>query len=429
QNCIGLIGRYGLGPFAGIAKQRMIRGAIPACSTAIAWGDATADGELMFARNFDFPGVGVWDAAPAFVVCAPTGGQRYGFFTTRGADTPVVTVVNEAGLVMAPHTRFHRDITATSGAMIVDLVHDIARRAETLADAIRIARETPASSSWGIAIGSARERSAVILEIAGPQVGVVRPRGDTLVCANRYRTPALQIGELAASEAWALHSDRREHRLEALLADPVTAEQLATFMADRARHLGNEVSQILNVHCAVITPGKREALVGVDRAPSCRGRWETLRWTWDGALGETRDGFAIEARAGLPHDPADAAIYEATQAYDNDHDVARTLSALERAVSLAPVDPSLRQAAAWLALEHGQPQRAIAHTEVALAHETHRYRRGQLLAWGIRAAHRREPVLERRWRDELVTLDIPELLATSERRGRPHINLMMADAY
>ena len=51
----------------------------------IAWGDATVDGELLFARNFDFPGVGVWDAAPAFVACAPDGGQRYGFFTTRGA--------------------------------------------------------------------------------------------------------------------------------------------------------------------------------------------------------------------------------------------------------------------------------------------------------------------------------------------------------
>ena len=107
------------------------------------------------------PGVGVWDAAPAFVVCKPAGGdrgQRYGFFTTRGADTPVVTVVNEAGLVLAPHTRWHADVT-WGGAMIVDLVHDIARRAETLADAIAIARERPSSSSWGIAIGSARERT------------------------------------------------------------------------------------------------------------------------------------------------------------------------------------------------------------------------------------------------------------------------------
>ncbi len=104
-------------------------------------------------RNFDFPGVGVWDAAPAFVVCAPTAGQRYGFFATRGADAPVVTVVNEAGLVIAPHTRWHRDVDVRRRDDRRRRSTSIARRAETLEDAIRIARERPISSSWGIAIG------------------------------------------------------------------------------------------------------------------------------------------------------------------------------------------------------------------------------------------------------------------------------------
>ncbi|MEO7097637.1 MAG: hypothetical protein ABI175_30525, partial [Polyangiales bacterium] len=100
QNCVSLVARGGLGPFAKPLQRRATVAAIPACSTAIAWGSATASGELLFARNFDFPGVGIWDAAPAFVVCVPDGGQRYGFFATRGADTPVVTVVNEAGIVI-----------------------------------------------------------------------------------------------------------------------------------------------------------------------------------------------------------------------------------------------------------------------------------------------------------------------------------------
>ena len=68
------------------------------------------------------------DVAPAFVTCAPDRGQRYGFFTTRGADAPVVTVVNEAGLVIAPHTRWHKGV-GFGGAMIVDVIHDLARRA------------------------------------------------------------------------------------------------------------------------------------------------------------------------------------------------------------------------------------------------------------------------------------------------------------
>src|SRR5205085_3662874 len=116
QNCVSVAGRARIGPFANPLAPRARAAAAPACSTVVAWGDATEDGELLFARNFDFPGVGVWDAAPAFVVCAPDSGQRYGFFTTRGADTPVVTVVNEAGLVLAPHTRWHRGV-GFGGAM------------------------------------------------------------------------------------------------------------------------------------------------------------------------------------------------------------------------------------------------------------------------------------------------------------------------
>ena len=51
-----------------------------------------------------------------------------------------------------------------------------------------------ASSSWGIAVGSARERAALVLELAGPHVEVVRPApgADYLVCANRYRSDALR---------------------------------------------------------------------------------------------------------------------------------------------------------------------------------------------------------------------------------------------
>ncbi|MEO6772886.1 MAG: C45 family autoproteolytic acyltransferase/hydrolase [Kofleriaceae bacterium] len=461
QNCVALIARAKLGPFAapsplGKLGARLGRGAmraaIPACSTAIAWGDATHDGELVFGRNFDFPGVGVWDAAPAFVTCAPTGGQRYGFFATRGADAPVVTVVNEAGLVFAPHTRWHRGVTF-GGAMIVDVVHELARRAETLDDAIRIARERPISSSWGIAIGSARERSACVLEIAGPALEVVRPDpGATfLVCANRYRSAVLQPGELAGSEAWALHSERRERRLRALVAErtaPLTPEQLARFLGDRhdvedpgrRRHLGAILAQGTNVHCAVVTPARREAIVGIDQAPTCEGRWAELAWQWDGPVGAwelgataSACGFTAAVRDDIaaPHDAATRALYEAAQAYDNHHDVPATLAAIERAVVADPGDPSLRLPAAWLALEARRSERAIVHVHAGLATETEAYRRGQLLLWGARAARAQDRELARRWTGELAALGIAELTAASRRpfRGRPHVNLMLADAY
>ena len=419
QNCVSLAARARLGPFARPLAARATVAAMPACSTAIAWGDATSDGELLFARNFDFPGIGVWDAAPAFAVCAPDSGQRYGFFTTRGADTPVVTVVNEAGLVLAPHTRWHRGVTF-GGAMIVDLVHDIARRAETLADAIAIARERPASSSWGLAIGSARERSAIVLELAGPAVEIVRPApgASYLVCTNRYRTPALQEGQVAASPAWAVHSDRRERRLRALVEQrtaPLDAATLARFLGDRRdpdapeqrRRLGATLAQGTNVHCAVIAPGHRRALVGVDRAPCCEGTWAELAWSWDGPvgaweLGTAAPGFTAATRDDIaaPHDRATLHAQAAARAYESAHDVLGALAELERAIAADPEDPSLRLGAAWLALEAGSPGRAREHIDAGLARETEPFRRSQLLA-----------------------------AAAYPARRRPQVNLFMCDAY
>jgi hypothetical protein len=454
QNTVSLAARLHRGPFAGAISARGVAAAVPACSTAIAWGSATADGELLFARNFDFPGVGVWDAAPAFVVCAPDRGQRYGFFTTRGADTPVVTVVNEAGLVMAPHTRWHRDVTL-GGAMIVDLVHAIAARAETVADAEAIVRERKASSSWGIAIGSARERTACVLELAGPHLEVVRPAPGTghLVCSNRYRSPALQPGQLAASHAWAIHPDRREQRLRALVdgrSAALTAKDLAGFLGDRVdpadpsgrpRQLGAILAQPLNVHSVVVAPAQLRAHVGIDRAPCCEGAWAELAWRWDGPAGgwelgaPAQSGFTARVLHDFvaPHSAASRHVHEATRAYEVDHDVATARAAIEQAVVAEPGDPSLRLAAAWLALEARQVDRALIHIRAGLAHENEPYRRGQLLLWGIRAA-RRDEKLARQFRDELDTLrgdGVDELhaQARNRHRGIPHANLMMVDAY
>jgi hypothetical protein len=453
QNCVSLAARGKLGPFANPVAGRAAAAAIPACSTVVAWGEATEDGELLFSRNFDFPGVGVWDAAPSFVVCAPEGGQHYGFFTTKGADAPVVTVVNEAGLVMAPHTRWHTGV-GWAGAMIVDLVHDIARRAETLEDAIKIARERPVSSTWGIAIGSSREKSGIVLEIAGPQVEVVRPApgASFLVCANRYRTPSLQAGQVAASAAWANHSERRERKLRQLVETrqaPLTAETLVRFMGDRqdveapgiTRHLGGILAQPTNVHCAVVSPSKRRALVGVDRAPTCEGTWAELSWSWDGPTGgwetpSASDGFTVRTRDDLaaPQDEATRHVHEAARAYESRHDVRAARAAIERAILAAPEDPSLRLTGAWLALEEGIPDRAVIHVHAGLVKETESYRRGQLLLWGARAARTIDPALATKWTDELAQLsgpDVEELKVAARKkyRGKPHVNFMMADAY
>jgi len=448
QNTVSLAARAQLGPFT---EAVALRAAIPACSTVIAWGDATTDGELLFARNFDFPGIGVWDAAPSFIVNAETGGQRYGFFATRGADTAVVTVVNEAGIVIAPHTRWHRDVTF-GGAMIVDLVHQIARKAETLADAIAIARATPASSSWGLAVGSAREKNACVIELAGPHVEIVHATGSTLVCTNHYRSQ-LTEREFRGSQAWSIHSERRARRLRELVdahlagssdgqRGKLAAEDLARFLGDRVdveaaragdtrpRAMGAILAQAINVHAVVVAPVACRALVGIDRAPSCEGEWADLRWSWD--LPAAEWDVAVRTDVAAPHSPAVVHLSAAARAYEGAHDVATAYAAIEQAVAAAPEDPSLRLSALWIALDAGNAERAVVHARIGLQHEREPYRRGQLLLWGMRAARRVDRAQARTWQSELESLTgVDELQAAGRRRwrGKPHVNLLMADAY
>ncbi len=446
QNVVGLIGRLGLAPLS----RRASAAALPACSTLAVWDGASAGGELRHARNFDFPGIGIWDRAPVVAFCAPERGVRYGFVTTRGADLPGVTAFNEAGLTVTAHTRFHRDIRFT-GAAVVDLGHDIVRRAESLADAVAIARERPVSSSWGLAVSSARERRAVVIETAGSQIEVVEPRQDHLTCANRYRHAATRRGEVDASAAWAEHSDAREQRLHDLVEhgrsrgglerhdlEQVLADQTDPDAPARTRGAGGVVSQPATVQSIVAEPARRALHVSVGPAPTSQGPFVRVPWSWDAPVG------AVVAADVAPPRRADAyARYvEAARLDVHTHDLAAVLAELAAAVALEPDDPSYRFLAGCLSLREGQAERALAHLEHGLLHEVAPFRRGQLGFWAARAADvARRPERAAALRAELLASPDPRLVelrsSAARDRSRPfdarrarriQLNMMVCDA-
>jgi hypothetical protein len=174
----------------------------------------------------------------------------------------------------------------------------------------------------------------------------------------------------------------------------------------------------------------------------CEGRWAELGWAWDGPaggweLGATDgSGFTAAHRDDLvaPQSEVTRLVHDAVRAYEHEHDVATARAAIERAVELAPREPSLRLTAAWLALEATADERAVSHVAAGLAVESDPYRRGQLLLWGARAARRSDPALAEAWIGELARLDgdgVDELRvrARARHRGAPHANLLMVDAY
>lgn len=438
QNVVGVAGRWGALPAKRVAQAC----AVPSCTSLVVWGRASAGGTLRHARNFDFPGVGVWEKGPTVVLCRPDQGLRYGFVTTWGADVAAVSVWNEAGLVVTPHTRFHRDVRF-DGAGIVDLVHAIARRAGSIEAAWKVAREhTPIASTWGIAVSSAREGRAVVLETTSAGVELVTPGPDEdyLANANRYRS-ALRAGEVVPSAGFIPNSDGRwlvARRRAARAQGKGGLDHAALFELlgshedpedpSRERALGGVVAQTIAVHSVVVEPEAERTWLSVGPVPTGHGPWVEVPWAWSDApsLREVAPPAGHEAPhrfARGPHAAGYRAFIEAVTRKEAGEPFARVAEAYEQAAALDPEEPSYRLLAGAARLKQGDVRGGRAHFETGAMHERSPFHRGQLLFWAARAAAAMdEPGKADHLRDALLEVAHPalvELKETSEReRGR-----------
>ncbi|MFT7622176.1 MAG: hypothetical protein ACI9WU_001344, partial [Myxococcota bacterium] len=387
----------------------------------------------------DLPGIGVWDMGPEVVMCDPDEGLRYGFVTTRGADTPGVTAFNEAGLTVTLHTRFHRDVRF-DGAAVVDLGHDIVRRAEGVEDAIAIARERPICSTWGLAVSSSRDRRAVVLETTGKTVAVVEPGSNEsfLMATNRYRHADTRRGEVSSSPAWAAHSDGREARMRQIVAagranGGLDTAGLGRLLGDHEdatdpgveRAGGSLLSQPITVKSVVVEHDHSQVTIGTGTVPTAWGPWQQVPFAWDGPVGQVRDAFSARGTetTDCPYELQNGSRFrdgaagrgyehfvEANRVHMETHDDTLTLRELERAITADPSEPTYRFLAGAILMRRGLWYPALSHFEAGLAHENAPFRRGQLLLWGARTAdavgqHDRGEAMRR----ELLTLQSEHL--------------------
>ncbi|MFT5430083.1 MAG: hypothetical protein ACI9OJ_000756 [Myxococcota bacterium] len=395
QNVVGTVARMGVGPFAGQAVHR----AVPACTTAMVWGDSTVDGEVRHARNFDLPGIGVWDTAPTVVFCTPDSGVRYGFVTTFGADAPGISAFNEAGLTITMHTRFHEQVSF-DGIGVVDLGHEIARRAETLNDAVRIARERPAASSWGIAISSVHDRRGIVLETNSAGVWSVEPQDGQhwLGCTNRYRHSATMAGQVSSGPGWAEHSDGREARLAEVIegSNGMSTADLEALLGDHVDPTGGRcaggstIAQPISITSMVSEPEQRRLRLSVGSAPTGWGPYATIDWDWDGPELEICETEPDSVQDGHYLTGPGAAGYRrliaAHQAEMATHDDLAILAELEAARVADPAEPTYAFLAGAYRLRTGDFETALAHFQSGLETERAPFRRANLLLWGSRTA-------------------------------------------
>ncbi len=400
QNSIGVLGRLGA---LNVSDKPLVH-ALGACTSAVVFGELSADGELMHARNFDFPGVGVWDKSPTIVYCSPDHGIPYGYLGARGADVPGITAFNAEGISLTFHTRFHRDVDFQSTG-VIDLGHEIIRTARTVEDAINIVSSHKVASTWGIVVTSAREKKAAIIETTAKKMRVSWAKNGRIGNTNHYLHPDMVPGEIATSNSWTSYTVDRLRLVESFFAEAekrggATLADMqnllgADFEVDapgKSRMLGSLVGYVMSVQSVVFKLQSGLVSLSVGEAPTGWGPYINHEINWSGDALKVVDLAkqklsAVTARYGSGE--ALAAYRQFQRGYLTDFEcgplegVRRDMAA---AAAFATDDGSLRFVEGALALEARDNETGYRHFMQAVALETSPYRKGQALLWAARAA-------------------------------------------
>ena len=162
------------------------------CTSFGAWGSATEAGHLLTGRNFDWEAAEVFSRDRVVVMCEPDNGIPFISLSWAGM-AGVVSGMNRAGVSVtingAPSSLPGE--TATPLAMVA---RDVLQRAHNFPEALEILRSARVfvSSLW--LVGSRADGRFVVVEKTPDTTQVREPEGDSIVCANHFRTPGLRDG-------------------------------------------------------------------------------------------------------------------------------------------------------------------------------------------------------------------------------------------
>lgn len=437
QNSIGVLGRLGA---LQVSTKPLIH-ALGACTSAVVYGELSADGELMHARNFDFPGVGLWDRSPTIVYCTPDHGIPYGYLGARGADVPGITAFNAEGISLTFHTRFHRDVDFQSTG-VIDLGHEIIRNARTVEDAINIVSNHRVASTWGIVVTSSREKKAAVIETTAKKMRVTWAKNGRIGNTNHYLHPDMVAGEIATSNSWTSYTVDRLRLVESffheaeqrggatlthmqnLLGADFEVDAQGSRMAElfdganigasvhrdphtdavrggpnfgasvhqNSRMLGSLIGYVMSVQSVVFKLQSGLISFSVGEAPTGWGPYMNHDVNWSGDALKvvnlaTEKLSPVTARYGSGE--ALAAYRQFQQSYLTDFECGpldKVREGIANASAYATDDSSLNFVAGALALEARENETAYNHFMQAVELETSPFRKGQVLLWAARAA-------------------------------------------
>jgi hypothetical protein len=362
------------------------------CTSAVAWGEATRDGKLLHARNFDYHGIASWPRTAAVVFHEPDDGMRYVSVAAAGVLMGGITAMNEAGLSLTVHQHMFSDRTRLGGTPIGCIGDRIMRSARSIDEAEAILRREKPIGCWTYLITDGNRREMLCWEENPERHVAMRPEGPTFGYANIYIDKELGASELDFYGSYWRHNMGRFRRIRALLderAGTLDPKTMACFLGDEGETAGCRVStaiaMVMTVGSVVFRPEDRVLWVGTGAAPTSQGTFVPFSLEREDHAPELGD-LEVEASS-----PASALAFDSYRrayiAYLDERDVGESRSHMARAIELDPEQPLYHFLAGLLALQQGEAHAAFGSMSRALSigHE-HPERVASLHLWRARAA-------------------------------------------
>ena len=275
--------------------------ALVGCSSMAVWGDKSEDGSLLIGRNFDFYAGDDFAKDKIILFVKPNKGIPY-MSVTWGGMIGVLSGMNTEGLTVTINAG-KSDIPLVAKTPISIVTREILQYASTIEEAIAIAKKREVFVSESIMVGSAKDKKAVLIEMAPDNFDVYEVQNSSqLVCSNHFQSKAYQSDERNVNHIQESHSQYRFDRMNELLEekDKMNPKKMAEILrnkeglAERNIGFGNEKSlnQLRAHHAVIFKP--EQLMVWVSSNPYQLG--EFVAYDLKEVFTKTKGDFTISAK-------------------------------------------------------------------------------------------------------------------------------------
>jgi hypothetical protein len=238
------------------------------CSSYAVYGPATATGECLIGRNFDYWDHGVGDYASVILHYLPSEGHPFMTITWAGVINGW-TAMNSRGLVAANNTSYGR-VDSLHGLSTCFMIREIVQRAATVQEGVDLITATPRACGTNMLVAGGNPPAAAVVEYDHEGLAVRWAQEGRLVATNHFRT-LYQDPPMAADEGWC----SRYRTLWGLISEKYGRLTRSDNLAGAP---GVPMTSI-NLHSALLFPADLSFKVSMGRTPACHFPYLSFRLT------------------------------------------------------------------------------------------------------------------------------------------------------